>query len=386
MSKWEMVRLGDVCKITKGKKHNTISDYSEGTIRYIQIDDLRNNSNMKYTDSILGTDVIETDLIIAWDGANAGLSHYGLVGKIGSTLARIRPEKDMFNEKYLGYYLKQQRQGIRDNCTGATIPHVRKSYLESIRIPKPPLDIQIKIADALEKAESLILQKKEQIKGMDELIESLFYDMFGDPISNPMKWDSDILENYLDSIDSGWSPKCMNRKADKNSWGVLKLSAVTGNKYRESENKQLPNDLNPKSNKEVKIGDLLFSRKNTIELVGACAYVYKSRDKLLIPDIIFRFNTKETLSKLYLWGLLTCNSFRNNITSLAGGSAASMLNISKAKLMKLEIPVPPIVLQNQFADKVHAIEMKKEEMLKGLEELEEMFNSIMQKSFRGELF
>ncbi len=87
---WPTLTLENIVKISKGKKHNLVKSVTNN--RYIQIDDLRNDNLIKYTDDDKGTFVEPSDVIIAWDGANAGTIGYGLEGLIGSTLARLFTE------------------------------------------------------------------------------------------------------------------------------------------------------------------------------------------------------------------------------------------------------------------------------------------------------
>lgn len=121
--------------------------------------------------------------------------------------------------------------------------------------------------------------------------------------------------------------------------------------------------------------------KNTPELVGMSAYVFETPEKLMMPDLIFRLNTNDIINKIYLWQLINHELFRNKIQSLAGGSAKSMSNISKERLMKLKVPVPPIELQQQFAEFVKLVEKSKQVIKEQLKELEILKKSLMQKYF-----
>lgn len=295
----------------------------------------------------------------------------------------LEVNREYLASRYLYYFcIKYNFEKLN---TTVTIPSLTKANLLNIKISLPILETQKKIVEILDKAQELIDQRKEQIKEMDNLVQSLFYDMFGDPVTNPMGWEVKKLAYYLNSIDSGWSPKCNANQAPIDSWAVLKLSSVTGGYYLPNKNKELPKELEPKIQNEVKVKDLLFTRKNTPELVGSCAYVFKTPNKLMLPDLIFRLVTNTEISKIYIWKLFNIPIFRSNISSLAGGSAASMVNISKAKLNDFEIPTPPIELQTTFANRVKHIEQQKEYMTSSLKELEDNFNCLMQKAFKGEL-
>jgi type I restriction enzyme S subunit len=138
---------------------------------------------------------------------------------------------------------------------------------------------------------------------------------------------------------------------------VLKLSAVTSCKYIDTENKALPESVVPRPELEVKSGDALFTRKNTYDLVAASAFVLETRPKLMLSDLIFRFRLKTDakLDPLFLWGLLTLPTKRKQIQALAGGSAGSMPNISKGRLITLPIEVPPLTLHREVVERVREI-------------------------------
>ena len=173
--------------------------------------------------------------------------------------------------------------------------------------------------------------------------------MFGDPVANPMGWKMIELGDCLRGIESGKSLNCESYERANSAPAVLKLSAVTYGVYQPNENKALPDPNMFIDRSEVRDGDLLFSRKNTYEYVGMSAYVYKTPRNLMLPDLIFRLNTDDSCSRIYLWQLINHDLFRKTVSGLANGSASSMPNISKQKLSKLIIQLPPLYIQEQFA-------------------------------------
>ncbi|MCA9816691.1 MAG: restriction endonuclease subunit S [Cyanobacteria bacterium HKST-UBA01] len=260
--------------------------------------------------------------------------------------------------------------------------------LAQIEIPVPEeIDDQKRIAQLLGKVEGLIARRKKHLQQLDDLLKSVFLEMFGDPVRNEKGWEKEPFSKLLVDIESGKSPKCEARQAEKDEWGVLKLGAVTSCIYKQEENKALPQDVNPVTKHEVKAGDLLFSRKNTYELVAACAYVFETRPKLLLPDLIFRFVLREDagVNPIFLWKLLVADSQRKKIQSLAAGAAGSMPNISKANLKQVLLPVPPIPLQNQYATIVEMVEGLKARYQQSLTDLESLYAALSQKAFKGEL-
>lgn len=304
--------------------------------------------------------------------------------------AILRPNEKLVIPKFFFYQL------LIAHYTGRTLKYQNKTtgiinlqldkYLET-KIDVPSLSNQLHIANILSKAESLIAQRKESIALLDEFLKSTFLEMFGDPVRNEKEWDINFLSSVFTGIDSGWSPVCLNKKrSNEKEWAVLKLSSVTYRKFNPTENKLLDQGVEIKKELVPKKGNLLFSRKNTHELVGATVFIFEDYERLLLPDTIFKINyINEKVSGLYLWFLFNDDKFRQVIQSLASGSAGSMPNISKEKLGKLKISIPPIELQAQFAQIVEKTEALKTQYQSSLQELENLYGSLSQKAFRGEL-
>ena len=235
------------------------------------------------------------------------------------------------------------------NCSGATQKAITNGGLAKIEIRIPPLSEQAVLTEKLRYLTQLIADRKKQLELFDEVIKSRFIEMFGDPNNNPMRWSKVKLAECLTNIENGKSFVCDSEARTGANPAVLKLSAATYGYYQPHENKAMLDDTLFVENAEVHKGDLLFTRKNTPELVGMCAYVYETPAKLMMPDLIFRLNTKSNCNKIFLWKIINLDLFRSNVTALSSGSAKSMSNISKERLMGLEIILPPIELQNQFA-------------------------------------
>ncbi|TWI03192.1 type I restriction enzyme S subunit [Flavobacterium tiangeerense] len=324
-------------------------------------------------------------LAITCRGATCGSLHITRPKSyINSNAMALDDLSDNVNIKYLYYALFNR--GFKDVITGSAQPQITREGLSKIKISLPPLQDQIRIAEILTQSENLITQRKESISLLDELLKSTFLEMFGDEFKNYSKWNTK-LSDVISSIDSGWSPLCDTRpRESEKEWAVLKLSCVSNKKFDPTKNKACYPETVIKKELIPKKGDLLFSRKNTFELVGATAFVFKDYQKLLLPDTIFKISYHPLkISGLYLWHLFNNESFSKQVRSLANGAAGSMPNISMVKLKSLKIPNPPIELQNQFAALVEKVETLKGEYIASVKELENMYGVLSQKAFKGEL-
>ena len=292
------------------------------------------------------------------------------------------------NGKFLYYFLDSYVEKLREQSIGGVIKYIKLGNLTDAEIPLPPLATQQRIATILDQANAIIQNNRAIVQKYDALTQSLFLEMFGDPVKNEKGWNLTKFSNVLTKIESGWSPVCENySRRDENEWAVLKLGAVSYGTYNPKENKKYEFDIpNSKIDCEVKQGDLLFTRKNTYHMVGKTAFVYETESRLLLPDTVFRlvYNT-EKANPLFLFYLLNHNKFSLEIQSLASGTSGSMPNISKAKLLAKELICPSVELQNEFAERVAVIEAQKQQAQLALAKSEELFTSLLQRAFKGEL-
>ena len=243
-------------------------------------------------------------------------------------------------------------------------------------IPVYEIDGQLQIVSTLHKIQSIIDDRMQQLQKLDDLVKARFVEMFGNPIENPMQWDTYSLKECLERIDNGKSFICSDKPRTGDNPAILKLSAATYGDYRSNENKALLDESLFVESSEVHAGDLLFTRKNTPELVGMAAYVLNTPPKLMMPDLIFRLVPNEKVNAVFLWLLINCKEFRPAIQAISGGSAKSMSNISKERLGKIKIICPPRELQDslipfvkqvdksKFVESIHVLKLIKEAIAK----------------------
>lgn len=402
--KWKMEKMETLCDQVRGVSYNqkdVISEPQENYFKILRANNIQNGDinldNLVFVPKRCIKDqqfLIKNDILIA--ASSGSISIVGkaarvkqdINGAFGAFCKVLRPNCRV-DPLYFSLYFQslKYRHIISNLAAGANINNLKNEHFNNLEIPLPPLSEQKRIAGILDKADKIRKKRQQAIKECDEFLKATFLDMFGDPVTNPKGWKKKRLGDLLGNIDGGWSPKCDSKIAPKDSWGVLKLGAISSCNYLAKENKLLFADMTPKCKLEVKSGDVLFSRKNTYELVAACTYVFQTRPKLMISDLIFRLVIKETtqLNPIFLWKLLTEPRQRGSIQSLAGGAAGSMPNISKAKLKEVNIPVPPISLQEKFANIVEKTEAIKSRMQESAKELDDNFNNLMQRAFKGEL-
>ncbi|HEW9752698.1 TPA: restriction endonuclease subunit S [Streptococcus pneumoniae] len=187
------VKLGEVLSLKKGKKATVLAEQTTLSQRYIQIDDLRNNNNLKFTESLNMTEALPDDILIAWDGANAGTVGYGLSGAVGSTITVLK-KNERYKEKiisdYLGVFLESKSKFIihvlRNNnysrvISGSAQPQLPITKLKKILLPLPPLALQNEFADfvvQVDKSQSQLAIQKS-LEELETLKKSLMQEYFG---------------------------------------------------------------------------------------------------------------------------------------------------------------------------------------------------------------
>jgi len=380
MGKWPMMRLGEIIEIKKGTKIEPC-DNLNGNIRYIQIEDLRSNNNIKFCSGSENKRYViadEEDLIIAWDGANAGTIGYGLNGAIGSTLALLRVcKKGIFDVRYLGEYLKSKFDYLQQNCTGATIPHINRLILENIKVPVPPIIVQKHVADTLDKTQEIIDGYKKLLAELDNLVMAVFYEMFGDPGTNDKNWEVVKIKDLAKKIQYGTSKKASTEKLE---YPILRMNNITySGELDLSDLKYISLSDKEKEKYLVHKGEILFNRTNSKELVGKCA-VFKYDYPMAYAGYLIKLTPNEKTNGEFISAFLNSKYGKALLKSMAK-NIIGMANINAKELGNIRIYLPPLDLQNKFADIVTKIEEQKALVKQAISESEHLFNSLMSEYF-----
>lgn len=267
---------------------------------------------------------------------------------------------------------------------------VKLDFFESELIPVPCLETQRAILDSWQDAQTAVANSRAQASATEERLQETLLDDLGlllpeqkvasrafavdwnalsrwgvgvtretlnRPTFDGAKYPLACLGDVIADLENGWSPKCENRPAKADEWGVLKLGAVSFGVFNPKENKALPKGLAPRPACELKPGDLLISRANITRLVGACALVEAARPRLMLCDKIFRavWRDDATVDKRFLVEVLKIPHVRWQIEHNVTGASPTMKNITKPNLLALRFPLPPIEKQTDIARKLQAL-------------------------------
>lgn len=289
---------------------------------------------------------------------------------------------DVASPQYIQLLFRSEffRATINGMVSGASgRKRVAPAQLEALGMPLPPLVTQQAIVAQWQQLQARIVEAEQIAVQCEEKARDVFLDELGlrKTIAAQhrkcfaLKWSSigrwgietnqpdaklDVsagfyplttLSTAILDLANGWSPKCLDRPAEGNEWGVLKLGAVSYGAFDPAANKGLPSNLTPQPSLEIKPGDWLISRANITRLVGACALVGETPPRLMLCDKIFRaiWRPNSPVLPAYLDEVIKTPHLRQQIEASVTGTSPTMKNISKPALLALRFPLPPLDVQ-----------------------------------------
>jgi type I restriction enzyme S subunit len=389
--KADPVQLGEVASLISGgtpdKKRSEY--YVGGTVPWITSADIVEGDVRAARTHVTPLGIERSAASIAEQGTPLLVTRTG-VGKVAvaptplafsQDITAVVPDPARLDGRYLIWLLRSRRRWLEDRSRGATIKGITHDVVLSTPVPLPSLDEQRRIARALDAAQALRTRRLRAIWTLDAFRDSLM------EVSHAKPGVSRALGELLERIESGKSPVCEDRPVAGGEWGVLKLGAVSMGDYRPEHNKAVLPGTSPLTELEVREGDVLLARKNTLELVGASAYVRDSPPRMLLPDLIFRLVPRPDsgVRPSYLQAALARPQARAAIRRLAGGSAGSMPNISKERLRTVEVTVPPLKTQERFEQRVDRVAGVRQRSITHLAHLDALFASLEHRAFTGAL-
>ena len=350
---WDIKKLGEVCEVICGQDYKAVKDdngkypiYGTGGVMGYasQYRCPSNSVIIGRKDSINNPLFVETEF---WNVDTA----FGVV-----------PNKEMLCPKFFFLFCKSFDFTRLD--VSVTIPSLRRVDILQIPIPVPPLPVQEQIVSELDLLSGIIEKKREQLKELDALAQSIFYDMFGDPITNEKGWEVKKLEQ-VSTLLNGRAYK-QNELLDSGKYKVLRVgNFFTNSSYYYS-------DLELEEDKYCDNGDLLFAWSASFG-----AFIWNG-GKVIYHYHIWKvlYDNKQLNIDYYRFLLNTMTTyFMKDVHGIG------MVHLTKVGMEQYMLPIPPLPLQHQFASKIEAIERQKELIKQSISETETLFNARMQEHF-----
>lgn len=361
---WEYKKLGEVCEVVSGStpKTNVPEYWGEG---HYWVTPAELNDTIVYIDKterqITDEALTKTKLRLLPVGTVL-LSSRAPIGKVAITKTEMYCNQgfkncicsDSIYNKYLFYFLRLKKEYLNSLGRGATFKEISKSIVESITIPLPPKSTQLSIVSELDKINELIRLKKEQLKDYDNLAQSIFYEMFGDPVENDKGWKVKKLGEVCDIFAGGDKPKDI--KTTKDNEYIYPVIA----------------------NGEGKKGILGYSKKcrvikNAVTIgargasIGNCRIV---KDGFTPAIRLLTLIPSEKLDCPFLFYIVKGLDYKQNG---AGQAQLTVPNIKNERII-----LPPLPLQHLFAQRLEQIERQRSAVQKSITDLETLLASRMQ--------
>jgi len=323
-------------------------------------------------------------LCIAEDGGNWGYKQncsYIVNGKywVNNHVHVLKPKKNV-EIKYLMYYLNYT--DLTSYITGTTRGKLTRTALDKIQINLPELEIQREIVIILDKINNLIEKNKKRIIYLEKLVKSRFIEMFGDLIKNDKGWEIKKLGEVTNKISSGATPTGGKENYEISGISLIRSMNVHNGYFEYKDLAYISNEqARQLKNVEVELEDILLN------ITGASIARNCLVPSNIIPArvnqhvMIIRIKNK-ILNSIFLNNLFLNNVYKQKLINLGEANGATRQALTKIQIEKLEIILPPLSLQNEFAEFVTKTNKLKFEAEKSLKDMENLYESLMQKFFK----
>ena len=384
---WSKMGLGDTATFHNGYAFKT-AEWSTSGKEIIRIQNLTKGSAQinYFQGEIAGKyKVRKGDILISWSGSLGVYEWHGEDAWLNQHLFKVDFNKAKLDKSFFTYLISNSLKKLEAQVHGATMKHITKKKFDSFPVNLPPLDQQKKIAAILDEADAYRQKTKALIEKYDELTQSLFLDMFGDPVTNLKGWEVNFLDQITSKIGSGATPIGGKQAYKKEGVSLIRSMNVYDNWFKYKNLAFIDEDQAAKlKNVIVEKGDVLFN------ITGASICRSSVVPNEVLPArvnqhvSIIRPLTSKVTSK-FLSRFLISENVKTKLLGVGSGGGAVMEAITKEQLQSIEVIIPPLALQNQFAERVKAIEAQKAQAEASLAGAEDLFNSLLQRAFKGEL-
>lgn len=383
---WPLVNLSAVCQIDMGSapKGSTYVELDKGVPLIAGAADYGDVFPRPKKATLEPTKLCEEgDIIICVRATIGDLNWADKEYCLGRGVAGLRVHDKKLDSKYLWYFIASIEDELYRNSTGSTFPQINKKVIESLKIPLPPLEIQKQIAAVLEKADQLRKDCQQMEQELNSLAQSVFIEMFGDPVTNPKGWVKRELSEML-SVKHGFAFKSEFFTTEGEYVLLTPGNFKEEGGYLDRGEKQKYYVGKIPKGYLLEKNDLLLAMTEQAEgLLGSSILVPES-NKYLHNQRLGLIKFKDTRQNAVFYSyLFNSKSVRFAIHSSSTGTKVK--HTSPTKLEAIQVGVPPIALQNKFESIIRAIEKNIVLNNKAKSDYEQSFNALMQKAFNGEL-
>ena len=381
------VKLGEVATFINGYAFKPQDWSSEGK-EIIRIQNLTKTSKETnyYSGTIDKKYIIEDgDILISWSGTLGVFQWCGKSAVLNQHIFKVVFDKIDIDKSYFKYVVEKGLQDAVKHTHGSTMKHLTKKYFDNILVSYTNLKEQQRIASELDLLSKLILRRQEQLKELNLLVKSRFNEMFGDPILNDMGWEVTKLGELTNKISSGNTPKGGSQVYVDKGIMFFRSQNVWKNKILLDDIAYIDDQTNRNMKDTIlEHGDLLITKTGRVNTenssLGRTAQYLGQSGKANINGHVYLVRINSDISKRFILEILISNAYRDYIRRICvGGIDKRQLN--KNHIEDFPIILPPLSLQNEFADFVAQVDKSQLAIQKSLEELETLKKSLMQEYF-----
>lgn len=383
VSRWEKVRIGEVCSVVSGTTpKSNVQAYWNGKYNWVTPAELTDDTvYVKETQRKITQLGIEASSLKSFPTGTVLLSSRAPIGKVAITGTEMYCNQgfknlicsDRIHNKYLYWFLKDHTSYLNSLGRGATFKEISKKIVEQIEIPLPPVEIQCQISIMLDAVSDLLNLRKKKLAELDKLIQSVFYDMFGN------KDFSQVSLISLISDGAGLSYGIVQPGDDgTGNMGVIRPVDFRNGKIDSQNIKYINRDIGaPYKRTELTGNELLITVRGTTGLVALTDIRFKGMN-VTRGIAVIRYD-ESIVNKYYLYEYLKTIESQRYIDEHTRGATLQQINLSDLRAM--DIALPPLTSQNLFATTIQKIEEQKALVQQSIDETQKLFNSLMSEYF-----
>ena len=368
---WEIKKLGEVCEIVGGSTPKTNEpSYWDGEHYWVTPAELDGAKYISSTSRTITDEGAKSAHLQLLPSETVLLSSRAPIGKVAITTAPMYCNQGFKNlvcsaklhNEFAYWFLYHHTEYLNSLGTGATFKEISKRVVEQIPIPVPPREEQERIVAELDCLSSVIERKREQLRELDALAQSIFFQMFGDPITNEKGWEVNIIGNLAEFY---------NGVAHEGSISEDGQYDVINSKFISTQGeirKHCDSQIFPLIKNDIV---MVMSDVPNGKALAKC-YLIETSDKYTLNQRICAFRNYNCFKPIFLYYYLNRHPYY-----LRFDDGNGQTNLRKNDVLNCPVYIPPLALQQEFADKIEAIERQKELIKQSITQTEELFNSLM---------
>ncbi|MBV7441009.1 restriction endonuclease subunit S [Weeksellaceae bacterium TAE3-ERU29] len=369
---WEEVELGSIVNIKTGKLDANASDINGIYPFFTCSKEISKINKFAY----------DCEAVLVAGNGDLNVKYYnGKFNAYQRTYIIESIDKLVVNVKYLYYFLEIYIKFLRNQSIGGVIKYIKLGNLTKAKIPLPPLSVQKEIVSKLDQADALRQKDQTLLSYYDELAQSIFYEMFGDPVLNEKGWEVKSLGDICTKIGSGATPRGGNSSYKEEGISLIR-SLNVHDLYFKMDNLAFIDDTQAKKLKNVIVeeNDVLFNITGA-SVCRTCIVPNNILPARVNQHVSILRVINNIFSPIFLVYTLSSIPKKRELLNLSSSGGATREAITKTQLENIEIISPPIELQNQFAEIIENIEKQKALVQEQATQSENLFQALLQESF-----